>query len=866
MDDSKAVKIQAAWRGKRERKSLKKQTISVIEIQRIVRGFFAKRAFQTDVESYREQKKLRKDQKQRLAAIRNREHDLRMLAQISPEQYFAYDKLRQGRAAKSIQRSWRNNRVLNLRPKKSSLEDNYQSSAKYHMFGYKTAKVDRVREKELRKSRELYASLSKNDPLLEKVDKFYKEIVSAYESKVDLSFSPREDDRLDIPADDLALGLDHLFQSIRTHALQRQMEEGKSQVNSFGNYRELLKQRQRMELLLSDYYAGKVESEYNKIDRVKSLLHSQRLMNDMQSLPTLDDMEAMMKQDAGVAVSEEEKRKSSKARNWLDGHPNDFTSYLTQNQDKAVADPDYKDQADIVKKSIYGHLQMSQQLTEARWKTFLLPIHVQEVAKTAAEGTNRDSLYVEETLDKPRFVLTALPTKFDSSGTSAEDSLKWVSYCLNGITNDIVPKELRTLRNRVLHSALHPTAYRDYANIALHKENMEVRRKSKIIEERVLLELKARAMHKLGKAFAISSLQQQEHSAIVIQSAMRAYMTRRRVRELVARRRIDKALHLLLHEVAQIDGGKDQRFSRLSSLLHQPESMLNTFLPLPPAVSTAGKLHRQKLDLTSTTKKDPVQSSLEKYTLRSMLSPLVPPSNNQFTPYSQSYASDKDPKVMGSNVSGRPAFIKTVPQLSSLPSSSSRPHYANTNDSDNSQLHPIRSIWDDKRQYESDAKEQKLADETPQHKRGLNFQPNKQTSLGTFSTSAPITAHKPEPPSGIAPNTSTRSIKSVQFASQPPAQQQTYSSPMSARGISTSIRTPLSARETPRSEFARANAVSSVNVPHSAVSSVGDALSPFMGMNDLHADDGDGYGYISTPSLSRSLTESFGKVDTSGDK
>lgn len=146
-----------------------------------------------------------------------------MLAQISPEQYFAYDKLRQGRAAKSIQRSWRNNRILNLRPKKSSLEDNYQSSAKYHMFGYKTAKVDRVREKELRKSRELYASLSKNDPLLEKVDKFYKEIVSAYESKVDLSFSPREDDRLDIPADDLALGLDHLFQSIRTQALQRQM-------------------------------------------------------------------------------------------------------------------------------------------------------------------------------------------------------------------------------------------------------------------------------------------------------------------------------------------------------------------------------------------------------------------------------------------------------------------------------------------------------------------------------------------------------------------------------------------------------------------------------------------------------------------
>lgn len=146
-----------------------------------------------------------------------------MLAQISPEQYFAYDKLRQNRAAKCIQHSWRNKQMLNLRPKQSSLEDYYQPSAKYQSFGYKTVKVDRYREEELRKSRDLYSSISKNDPLLDKTEAFYKDIVAKYEAKLeDPSFSPRNDDRLDIKAEDIALGLDSLFQNIRSQALQRQ--------------------------------------------------------------------------------------------------------------------------------------------------------------------------------------------------------------------------------------------------------------------------------------------------------------------------------------------------------------------------------------------------------------------------------------------------------------------------------------------------------------------------------------------------------------------------------------------------------------------------------------------------------------------
>lgn len=145
-----------------------------------------------------------------------------MLAQISPEQYFAYDKLRQGRAAKTIQRTWRNKRFVELRPKKSSLDDYYNPSASHLSYGYKTAKIDRSREKEIQKSRDLYTSLSKNDPLLEKVNSFYKDIVSSYKAKVDSSFSPRIDDRLDIKPEDLALGLDQLFQNIRSQALQRQ--------------------------------------------------------------------------------------------------------------------------------------------------------------------------------------------------------------------------------------------------------------------------------------------------------------------------------------------------------------------------------------------------------------------------------------------------------------------------------------------------------------------------------------------------------------------------------------------------------------------------------------------------------------------
>lgn len=156
------------------------------------------------------------------SGIRNREHDLHILSQISPDQYFSFEKLRHNRAAKTIQRTWRDKRILDLRPKKSSLEDYYNSKAKFQSFGYKTVKVDRYREEEVRKSRELYASLSKQDPLLEKVEFLYKDMVSTYEAKVDPSFSPRVEDRLDIKPEDVALGLDQLFQTIRAKALQRQ--------------------------------------------------------------------------------------------------------------------------------------------------------------------------------------------------------------------------------------------------------------------------------------------------------------------------------------------------------------------------------------------------------------------------------------------------------------------------------------------------------------------------------------------------------------------------------------------------------------------------------------------------------------------
>lgn len=586
-------------------------------------------------------------------------------------------------------------------------------------------------------------------------------------------------------------------------------------------------------------------------------------MQDMQSLPSLDDVSAMLKKDAGAVLTEQEQQRLANTRGWFGDHPEDFLSYLPENQERLVNDLGEKDQGDILRKSIYSHLQMSQQLTEARWKTFLLPIHVQGDSKKMPpqDRTLRDSLCVEETLDKPTFVMSALPTKFDTAGTSAEDSLKWVSYCLNGITNDTVPKELRTLRNRVLHSALHPYAYRDAAEIALERENEEIRRKAKIIEQRMILELKAQAMQKLGKAFALSTRQQQEKSAIIIQSAMRAHLTRRRVRELISRRRIDKALHQLLHEVAQMEGGKDQRFSHLANILHQPTSMLNAFLPQPPAVSSAAKEHRQKQNNPQQHKaeiKDPVQASLEKYTLRSMLSPLVPPANNQFTPrnttastlYDVGYTTIDTGAKKSSNANSY--HHTTVPPLSTQPLSSLTAHAGQTP--------AIRSIWDDKRLYEADAKEQKAADETPLHKRGdLLYQPV--PSLQAFSTSAPNTGRKqPEPPTIARPSNTARSIKSVQFASQPlqqsnPTIQQ--SPPVTARS-NTSVRTPVSARGTPSNRNITVN-----GPPHSAVSNAGgDMLSPFMGLTDMHGDD-EGYGYISTPSLSRSLTESFGKVDTS---
>lgn len=628
-----------------------------------------------------------------------------------------------------------------------------------------------------------------------------------------------------------------------------------------------------MEILLSEYYAVKEDSDFNKVERVKSLLRGQRLMDDVRSLPSLDDVAAMIDADDKgkeyfTTLDAQQKKRITEARNWLDSHPEDFTSYILTEDEKLVRDLDGRD---VVRKTMYSHLQMTNQLTEARWKTFLLPVHVQrndssKSGKADSDPVLRDSLCVEETLDKPpRFVLSALPTKFDSIGTSAEDSLKWVSYCLNGITNETVPKELKTLRNRVLHSALHPHSYREEAEKALERDYAEVRDKAKIIEQRVLLELKAQAMAKLGKAFALSTRQQQEQAATVIQAAMRSFLTRKHIRDMITRRRIDQALHQLLHEVSQLDGNKDDRFSRLSSILHQPQAALNSFLPQPPVVSTAGKQRREdqkqreKEEAASAKKLDPVQASLERYTLRSMLSPLKPPSNNQFTPQGSSHGPSlgmkthsQVPPLTSLSVPGAKATPATATAFGKTPQTESTP--------------AIRSIWEDRRLYEADAKEQKLADETPFHKRGdlrlpthtLQQQSQQPPILSAFSTSAQSTARRPEPPILAPPSANARSIKSVQFANQVSSAHPTgtpgdASPPVTARGA---VRTPSSARGTPKTRGAPSSTISSAG---------GDILSPFMGLEDLHGGDEEGYGYISTPSLSRSLTESFGKVDTSGE-
>jgi hypothetical protein len=109
-----SIRIQSAWRGKRQRKQLKRFNILATSIQKIYRGKLVREQFQADIVRIRDKNASNKDRNIRLAQIRSKQKDLTILSNVPAEHFLDFERLRRDRAAKSIQRVYRYKKQLSV--------------------------------------------------------------------------------------------------------------------------------------------------------------------------------------------------------------------------------------------------------------------------------------------------------------------------------------------------------------------------------------------------------------------------------------------------------------------------------------------------------------------------------------------------------------------------------------------------------------------------------------------------------------------------------------------------------------------------------------------------------------------------------
>ncbi len=108
MDESEAsIKIQSSWRSKRVRRFIRKEGIHAIVIQRMFRGYFARRNFQKLIKKWREIERLELERLQRRKAIQSKERELYILKNLPASDVGIYETTRRNNSAKLVQRAWR---------------------------------------------------------------------------------------------------------------------------------------------------------------------------------------------------------------------------------------------------------------------------------------------------------------------------------------------------------------------------------------------------------------------------------------------------------------------------------------------------------------------------------------------------------------------------------------------------------------------------------------------------------------------------------------------------------------------------------------------------------------------------------------
>jgi len=132
-----SIRIQSAWRGKCQRKQLKRFNILATSIQKIYRGKLVREQFQADIVRIRDKNASNKDRNIRLAQIRSKQKDLTILSNIPAEHFLDFERLRRDRAAKSIQRMYRYKKQLSVPNKVVFDRAEYSNDARKLPVSYK---------------------------------------------------------------------------------------------------------------------------------------------------------------------------------------------------------------------------------------------------------------------------------------------------------------------------------------------------------------------------------------------------------------------------------------------------------------------------------------------------------------------------------------------------------------------------------------------------------------------------------------------------------------------------------------------------------------------------------------------------------
>jgi hypothetical protein len=592
------------------------------------------------------------------------------------------------------------------------------------------------------------------------------------------------------------------------------------------------------------------------------LNRTKELIEQMNNIPTIKDVLQLQRQrQSKIKIDDNTKNldfigkeKQEKIEHFFYNNiKEDYFGYSNkENNESGKNSPSNK-----LRHILNDYLNIMDNLQKASWKTYLLPV----VSKNTEIDNQQENL-VQEKINTA-YVLASLPSSIPTSGKVAihgllhhsqepallrdllEDSLQWVSFCLAQVTVEDLPSQYQELRQQLIEQLLsfqykhqHDPSLpqkskfnyispRSLSYKPAHDRVQQIQEKihnnAAMLQQHVVAKIMRQIFQKMGKKYQEYSQVELNQAIIKLQAIVRGYLARKLWKQKRYERRIQHALKYLVSEISEF-----HQFQGNPSYSGESHTIFDQLFPLfqlPPPHQTKRKTTVRTTGASTSiprtslegTPANSTHSALKKYSVT-------------WTPTRTPYS----PAILT-----RPVLL-TTRFTTSTSNSSSSSSGVSSNSVDNNKYQSEQFYSDSKISTTSDGNPSvrvpdlhfpwinKSYQNSPAQMYGV---PSDKHRIRRTNDDKLIIESKINDELGekIGPKSTGKSLKSVQFSNN-----------------------ILSTHSTPINN----------NITHISDHSV---LSPFLGLHpgDVSGDGihDNGFGYVSTPSISRSLTESFGKVE-----